>query len=244
MSKFPWAVITPMANEESSFHEFTASLKKQLDEIGNGKVFMVIDRASTDSTPELCRQLSASDPRFVTVWAPENKNVVDAYLRGYKEALKSDAKFILEIDSGMSHDPAALPQFLRRLYEGYECVYGSRFMKGGSMEESPGNRLFLSKGGTVLSNLMLGTSLKDMTSGYQGFTREIVQKFCSFPLRSKAHFYQTELKYLLRKFKTIEIPIHYRAPSPRVSQRAIQNSIACLFFYFVRRITFRAVSIS
>lgn len=243
MNDFHWAVITPMANEEKDFHPFIAALKKQLDAIGNGKVFMVIDKASTDSTPELCRQLSSSDPRFITVWAPENKNVVDAYLRGYREALKSDAEFIVEIDSGLSHDPAEIPKFLQLLRDGYECVYGSRFMKGGSMEESPNNRIFLSKGGTLLANTLLGTKLTDMTSGYQGFHRTIVEQFCAYTLLSKAHFYQTELKYLLRKYRSVEIPIHYKAPSPRVSKKAISNSLSSLFYYFMKRITFRAVSV-
>jgi dolichol-phosphate mannosyltransferase len=244
MTTFPdWAVITPMANEEADFTSFTSALKVQLNTIGNGKVFMVIDRASNDRTPELCRELSASDPRFITVWAPENKNVVDAYLRGYREALKSNAEYILEIDSGMSHDPAEIPKLLELLKSGYDCVYGSRFMKGGSMEESPGNRIFLSKGGTFLANFLLGTRLHDMTSGYQGFRREIVKRFCSYPLKSSAHFYQTELKYLLRKYKSIEIPIHYRAPSPRVSRNAILNSFSSLFYYFLKRITFNAASL-
>ncbi len=244
MNKFPgWAVITPMANEEIDFVPFITALKKQLDEIGNGKVYLVIDNASKDKTLQLSRELSEKDSRFITVWAPENKNVVDAYIRGYREALKFDATFILEMDAGLSHDPASLPFFLEQLQSGFECVYGSRFIKGGSMGDSPFKRKFLSKIGTVISNILLGTKLTDMTSGYQGFKREVVEKFAYYPLKSLAHFYQTELKYLLRKFKTIEIPIQYKAPSPRVSKNAIRNSLDTLWYYFVCRLTFKSVAI-
>ncbi len=243
MSLTPWAVVVPMANEEADFYPFTSALQAVLKELPNGKVYLIVDNVSKDRTLELCRQLSADDKSFITIWAPENKNVVDAYIRGYKEALHSDAEFIIEMDAGLSHDPAALKDFLRFLSSDYLCVYGSRFIEGGSMGDSPANRQSLSKTGTILTNLLLGTKLHDMTSGYQGFHRNIVSMFTAFPLKSKAHFYQTELRYILRKYKSIEIPIHYRAPSPRVSKKAIINSIETLLYYFWRRITFRAVSI-
>jgi dolichol-phosphate mannosyltransferase len=238
-----WAIVTPMANESEDFFPFISALKIQLDKIGNGKVYLVVDSVSKDNTLELCQNLSAADNRFIAVWAPENKNVVDAYLRGYKEALKSDAEIIIEMDAGLSHDPATLPAFLSALTNGYDCAFGSRFIKGGSMGDSPGKRQLLSKTGTILSNTLLGTQLKDMTSGYQGFRRYIVERFVSYPLLSKAHFYQTELRYLLRKYKCIEIPIHYKAPSPRVSKNAIKNSITSLFHYFWQRLTLRPASI-
>lgn len=238
-----WAVITPMANEESDFEPFIIELKKSLDVIGNGNVYFIVDNVSKDRTLELCKELSINDKRFMTVWAPENKNVVDAYIRGYKEALKSDAEFIIEMDAGLSHNPATLPEFIKYLRAGYSCVFGSRFMEGGSMGDSPTNRRSLSKSGTVLSNLLLGTRLHDMTSGYQGFHRNVVFKFTDYQLKSRAHFYQTEIRYLLRKHKLIEIPIQYQAPSPRVSKKAITNSLETLLYYFWRRITFRSISL-
>ena len=84
-----WAVIVPMANEEHDFYPFISSLQKELDVLKNGQVFLIVDNVSKDKTLELCRQLSENDKRFHTVWAPENRNVVDAYIRGYKEALKN-----------------------------------------------------------------------------------------------------------------------------------------------------------
>ncbi|MEO8210381.1 MAG: glycosyltransferase, partial [bacterium] len=172
-----------------------------------------------------------------------NKNVVDAYIRGYKEALNSNAEYIIEMDAGLSHDPSSIKDFLKLLSENYLCVYGSRFIKGGSMGDSPAKRQSLSRTGTILSNFLLGTKLHDMTSGYQGFHRSIVKLFTSYPLKSKAHFYQTEIRYILRKYKYKEIPIQYQAPSPRVSKKAIINSLETLLYYFWRRLTFRPVSI-
>jgi dolichol-phosphate mannosyltransferase len=214
-----------------------------LTTLDSGKAYLVVDRASTDNTLELCRNLSAADNRFVTVWSPENKNVVDAYLCGYREAMKNGHEFIIEMDAGMSHDPRALPMFLRVLNEGNECAFGSRFINGGSIYNSTWKRTFLSRFGTILSNLLLGTSMYDMTSGYQGFHSSVVKKFLAYPFLSKAHFYQTELRYLLRKMRYAEIPIHYRAPSPSVSNKAINNSISVLLHYFRLRLLNRAPAI-
>jgi len=219
-------------------------LTDALDRQPGGTVYLVVDTVSQDKTLSLCEALSASDARFRTIWAPENRNVVDAYLRGYREALKNGHFFIIEMDAGLSHDPRALPMFLRVLNEGNECAFGSRFINGGSICQSSWKRTFLSRIGTILANVLLGTKMYDMTSGFQGFHARVVQDFVDYPLLSKAHFYQTELRYLLRNKRYAEIPIHYRAPSPSVSRRAILNSLSVLLFYFRKRLSLTSHAIN
>lgn len=240
---FNFGVIIPMANEQENFNEFISSLTQVLNQLNCGKVYFIIDKVSTDDTLIMAKKLSVDDDRFITVWAPENKNVVDAYLRGYEEALNNKHDIIIEMDAGLSHDPKALPMFLRVLNEGNECAFGSRFINGGSIWDSTWKRTFLSRFGTILSNVLLGTKMYDMTSGFQGFHSHIVTKFLERGLLSKAHFYQTELRYLLRKSRYAEIPIHYRAPSPSVSKKAIYNSFDVLFHYFLLRLKSKSPSL-
>lgn len=234
-----WAVVVPLANEESEFGEFTDQMTVVLDRLKSGSVYLVVDLVSKDQTLDLCRKLSRRDPRYATVWAPQNRNVVDAYLNGFRVALENNHDFIIEMDAGLSHDPRAIPMFLRVLHEGNDCAFGSRYLNGGSMSDSPLRRRLLSKGGNILANLLLGTKMKDMTSGYEGFSAAVLRKLLQIPLRSRAHFYQTEVRYLLRYQRAIEVPIHYCAPSPRVSRGAVSNALAVLAYYFWRRITFR-----
>ncbi len=231
-----WAATIPMANEEQDFDPFVDLLSRVMDVIGTGKIYFVIDNASKDRTLEMARALEKRDPRFEVVWAPENKNVVDAYLKGFRVAYDNGHDIIIEMDAGMSHDPRAIPMYLRVLNEGNECAFGSRFIKDGSMGDSPFNRRMLSKAGTVLANWLLGTKLYDMTSGFQGFHRHIIGSLLEYPLKSRAHFYQTEVKYLLRKHRTAEVPIHYQAPSPRVSKSAVKNARETLMYYFWQRL--------
>jgi len=240
--KYNFAVVIPLANEENDFQPFISSLSATLDKLECGKVYLVVDTVSKDNTLKLCRTLSAKDSRFITIWAPENRNVVDAYIRGYREAFNNKHEFIIEMDGGLSHDPKELPKYLRALSKGNDCAFGSRFIKGGSCDSSF-KRVFLSRAGTVLSNFLLGTRMYDMTSGYQGFHISTVEKFLTYKLLPKAHFYQTELRYLLRETRYVEIPIHYQAPSPRVSRNAIYNSFAVLFHYFILRLKSKPASI-
>ena len=67
------------------------------------------------------------------------------------------------------------------------------------MTDSPMKRRFLSGAGTLMAKLFLGSKLSDMTSGISGFHRNIVKKIINYKFRSTDHFYQTELRYLLRK---------------------------------------------
>lgn len=233
----------PLANEEPDFAEFARVFTNVLDQMKSGIVYLVVDNVSKDRTLDLCRELSVKDPRFVAIWAPENRSIVDAYMRGLREGLERGHDIIIEMDAGLSHDPRALPMFLRVLTEGNECAFGSRYINGGSMADSPFFRRFLSKGGTIAAKVLLGAKLSDMTSGYQGFRRDVLERLIKYPLRSRAHFYQTEVRHLLRHSRLMEVPIHYRAPSPRVSNKAIRNSIDVLLYYFFKRLTGQSPSI-
>lgn len=237
MSHPDLAIVVPMANEAGDFEPFISELAAVLDSLGCGTVYFVIDNVSKDSTLALCQALSARDPRFVTIFAPENRHVVDAYIRGLAEACRAGYRYIIEMDAGMSHDPNDIPNFLEALTQGYGCVFGNRFIPGGSIIGAPLNRKLLSRGGTLLANLLLGTRLSDMTSGFQGFHSDVVARVLDYRLLSTAHFYQTELRYLLRNERYAELPICYRTPSPRVSKGSVLNALKVLLHYFMLRIT-------
>jgi len=235
-----WCVVVPMANEEPDFAPFVAALSRSLDDLGGGHVFLVVDGVSVDRTRGLCETLGQTDSRYSLVWSPQNRNVVDAYLNGFRAALAAGYEWIIEMDAGLSHDPQALPQFLKGMAAGNDCVFGSRFVPGGSMRGSPFSRIFLSLAGSWAAQVFLGSKLRDVTSGYEGFRRDVVEKLVAYPLRSKAHFYQTEVRHLLRDRRWIEVPIIYRAPSPRVCQGALRNAVETLVYYTGLRVSGRS----
>jgi dolichol-phosphate mannosyltransferase len=83
-----WAVVIPVANEAKDLHELVSVLNYVLDKLESGRVYFIVDKASRDNTKQLCEELASYDPRYVCVWSPENRCVVDAYLRGYRTALE------------------------------------------------------------------------------------------------------------------------------------------------------------
>ena len=223
------AIVCPMANERDSAESFVTCVLDKCKGFKNVTFFAILDNVSKDGTVDILRNLQETQPQLNVVWAPENKCVVDAYLRGYKEALSNGCDWILEIDAGFSHQPSDIPQFFEKMAEGFDCVFGTRFAMGGQMLESPLSRRIISKGGTVLANLLLGTKLSDMTSGFEMFKRDALEMVLEKGIHSRGHFFQTEIKAYCRKLNFAEVPIQYRAPSVSVNNKVLRDAFSNLF---------------
>ncbi len=229
LSQIRLGIASPMANEGSEGVRFVTEVLRFCEGFREVQFFAVLDKATTDNSVELLRELAGREPRLRVVWAPENRNVVDAYFRGYREALAAGSDWILEIDAGFSHQPEDLPKFFERMQQGYDCVFGSRFMKGSRMSEKSLKRYCVSRGGTFLTNLLVGTRQTDMTSGFQLFSRAALEIVIAKGVQSRAHFFQTEIKIHCRSLRICEVPIHYRAPSPRLGASAVGDALRQLW---------------
>ncbi|MDT8390812.1 MAG: glycosyltransferase family 2 protein [Lentisphaeria bacterium] len=163
------------------------------------------------------------------VWAPENRCVVDAYFRGYREAYDAGAEWILEMDGGLSHLPEEIPRFIQAMESGVDFAGGSRFVSGSAYRESRFARWLTSRGGTWVSNVLLGTKMKDMTSGFECFSRAAMKLVLSHGVRSKAHFFQTEIRYLMHRLNWVEVPITYSRPSKSVGKNSLKDAVKCLW---------------
>lgn len=237
------AVVIPLANESETFVKLATSLAGVMDSARTWRVYFVLDGASKDDTLQLSESLSRRDPRFKTIYEPANRHVVDAYVRGFRQAVQDGHQLIIEMDGGLSHDPAQIPAFVTAYEQGYDCIFGSRFMAGSQMKNDSMKRRFLSSTGTWLANMLLGTRLKDMTSGFEAFDSRVLGQLLKIKLRSRGHFFQTEIRYLCRNCRQVEVPISYHSPSPRVSNASIGNALSSLFHYFLKRISFNSPSL-
>ena len=236
LSDLRLAIVCPMANEAESATRFVNRMLEETTILREVVFIAVLDNVCKDGTLDLLRELAAEEPRLRVVWAPENRCVVDAYVRGYREALATGFEWILEVDAGFSHQPEDLRRFFGPMLEGYDCIFGSRFCKGGRVSEISLKRYFISRGGSILTNLLLGTRLSDMTSGYQMFQHKALQRVLDRGILSRGHFFQTEIKVHCRDTNFMEIPIHYRAPSNSVTSAAVTDAFARLFDLFKQRL--------
>lgn len=220
-------IVMPVANEE-------ATMEQILDEIlalpyDNLHIYPVIDSYSKDRTEEIIRRKAAGNDRVKCIFYRESRGVISCYLEGFRQALMDGAEQILEMDGGGSHLPSEIPQFLAKMEEGYDCVWGSRFMEGGSMRRQPLYRRILSQGGTILANLVLGTRLKDMTSGFEGFQRKVLEGMNLDAFLSTGHMYQTEMRFYCRNLRTVEVPIHYVGTASSLKGSSVTEALRLLF---------------
>jgi dolichol-phosphate mannosyltransferase len=230
-----------MANEGATAVAFVCDVLAQCEAAGFRAVtmFCVVDEVSRDDTFEQLRRLECDRRELRVVWAPENRTVVDAYVRGYNAALAAACDWILEIDAGYSHQPSDLPKFFARMKEGYACVFGSRFCPGGRIVNSSSRRWVLSRGGSLLANAVLGTRLTDMTGGFELFSRPVLERVLRKGIRSRGPFFQTEIKAYCRSVRVVEVPIEYRAASHRIDAAMLADAVLNLGRLTMLRLTHR-----
>ncbi len=227
-------IVIPLANEEATIIPLLERLAPQLG--AQDRVFCVLDQMCNDRTRALIQEYhDQKDPRFQVVWAPENRSVVDAYFRGYREAYAQGATWILEMDGGLSHLPEQIPQFIQGMEEHFDYVGGSRFMPGGA-HRGPLNRRLISWDGTVLARVLLRAPMTDMTSGFECFTRSAMREILEKGVRSRANFFQTEIRYLMCRRRWKEVPILYSNDRVSVGRSSIRETFRILFTLFWERL--------
>lgn len=219
-------VVIPLANEEPTVRSLLVRVLDQLE--ADDRVYCVVDEASRDRTREAVDNFSQEDPRVFSIYAPENRSVVDAYFRGYREALGAGHDWILEMDGGLSHLPEEIPRFLSAMSAGYDFAAGSRFVDRGSYVGLSSRRL-ISRGGSLLARVFLGSNMRDMTSGFECFTHGALSYVVDRGVSSRAHFFQTEIRYMLHDWKWVEVPITYAAPSGGVGSASLADAFRNLW---------------
>ena len=216
----------PVANEEATMGNVIEKILSL--PYDNLSLYPVVDDYSRDRTADIIRSYEHTG-RVKCIYFPTSTGVISCYLEGYKRALEDGAEQIIEMDGGGSHKPEEIPLFINKLDEGYECVFGSRFVEGGGIYNQPLYRRFLSSGGTILANAVLGTKLRDMTSGFEAFTADVLKNMDLDAILSTGHMYQTEIRYYCRNYRYIEIPIHYSGSSSSLKFRSVTEALKILF---------------
>ena len=221
-------IITPVANEAPTI-ERQVRLIHALG-IPDMEAVFISDDHSRDGTRAILQALARELPWVREEFFSGSTGVVSCYLYGLRRALELGADRIIEMDGGLSHDPALLPLFIKKLEEWYDCVFGSRFITDGGFKDLPWHRSLISGGGTWLANAWLGTRLTDMTSGYEAFRRDVLIRLPldDFLSVRTTHFYQTEMRFYCHRLKWCEVPIVFRGSTTSFTFREIYRSLSAL----------------
>lgn len=170
---------------------------------------LVADDNSPDGTGRLADELAAGDERVHVLHRQGKEGLGKAYLAAFTWALERDYRYIFEFDADFSHSPSYLPEFLRVLEEQADMVVGSRRVPGGGVENWGLSRRFISWGGSMYARAILGVPIRDLTGGYNGFRRQVLEDIDLASVASTGYCFQIELKYraLKRGFRVVELPI-------------------------------------
>jgi dolichol-phosphate mannosyltransferase len=171
---------------------------------------LVIDDGSPDGTGEIADALASELEGVSVLHRPRKEGLGPAYLAGFRRALADGAELILEMDCDFSHDPADVPRLLAAA-EGADLVLGSRYVNGGGTENWGAVRRFISRGGSLYAQVLLGLRIRDLTGGFKCYRREVLEALPLDEIHSKGYAFQIETTYrTIRKgFRVREIPITF-----------------------------------
>jgi dolichol-phosphate mannosyltransferase len=170
---------------------------------------LVIDDSSPDGTGELADGLAAGLDWVSVLHRERKEGLGPAYLAGFREVLRGDAEYVLEMDADLSHDPADVPRLIEACANGADLALGSRYVEGGGTENWGRVRRFVSAGGSFYARTLLGVPIRDLTGGFKCFRREVLERIDLDSVHSKGYAFQIELTYraLRAGCTVVEVPI-------------------------------------
>jgi dolichol-phosphate mannosyltransferase len=201
-------VILPTYNEAESLPKLVSALLSLPLDLS----VLVVDDHSPDGTGQIADQLSTLHPNKVFVLHRAGKEGLrSAYMEGFQGAFDTAADVIVQMDADFSHDPAILTDMAHRITS-CDVVIGSRYVKGGSLDERwPAWRKLLSAFGNFYARTILSFPLRDVTTGYRMWRREVLQNMPLDRIRSNGYIFLVEMIYVayVKGYKISEVPIHF-----------------------------------
>jgi len=157
---------------------------------------LVVDDSSPDKTANKVKELiPIFEKRLFLKVRKRKEGLGKAYIDGFNWALEKKYDFIFQMDADLSHNPENLIEMLFKLKNGSDVIIGSRYIKGTNVVNWPLSRILLSKFASFYVNTITGMPIKDPTSGYVGFRRDVLKSISLEKIKFVGYAFQIELKY-------------------------------------------------
>lgn len=202
-------IIIPTYNEAENIASITDEILSVLDGNSIAGRIIIVDDDSKDDTEKIAKSLTQKDGRIKFInRRGKARSFAQSYIDGFKAAIADNTDYIIQMDADFSHDPKYLPQMIDNLSK-YDIVIGSRYIKGGSTQNWSLIRRFISRGGSIYSQIIAGLPVNDPTAGFVAWRREALQKINLDRINSNGYGFQVEMKFhaYKNKLKIKEIPI-------------------------------------
>ncbi len=171
---------------------------------------LVVDDMSPDGTWRLVKEYEQQNPNVHLLLRTKRRGRGTAGIDGLRWILDRGADLILEMDGDFSHHPRHIPAMLEAI-EGADVVLGSRFVKGGSDNDRGLARRLVTKAAGRYVRALLKIDVKDVSSGFRLFRREVLERIDVDNLISAGPSIVLEMLYktLMLGFRLIEVPINF-----------------------------------
>jgi dolichol-phosphate mannosyltransferase len=198
-------IVIPTYNEAENIRRIVPAV---LDIVPDTHVLIVDDR-SPDGTGQIADEMAESDSRLHVLHRPIKEGLGVAYRDGFRWALERDYLYVFEFDADFSHNPCYLPGMLALLENHTDVVVGSRRVDGGGVENWGVLRHLISWGGSVYARTVLGVPIRDLTAGFIGYKRKVLEALPLDNIQTAGYGFQIEMKYRAFKagFRVMESPI-------------------------------------
>lgn len=201
-------VVIPSYNEAKTIETIVSEIFSLYSDIS----ILVVDDSSPDGTADIVRNLQKKYSNLHLLVQEGKGGLAKAYINGFKWGIQNGFDLFTSCDADFSHHPKHISQFREKINEGFDVVCGSRYVNGGSTSEKNFYRNLISIGGNIWANLFLNTGIKDLTGGYNTYTKLAFEKIDLYSIEATGYVFQAEMKYRAKRkgLKLCEIPIDFK----------------------------------
>ena len=233
------SIVIPARNEEGAIPSTLSHLHLELSLRGIPHEVIVVDDGSTDRTWEVLSKAAAE--------IPEVRPVMNRGLNGFGRAIqlglsqmRGDAVVIMMADE--SDDCRDVVRYWNTLNEGYDCVFGSRFLRGGGVIDYPWVKLVLNRAFNFFIRVLFRVKLNDTTNAFKAYRRSVIQGIS--PILSQ-HFNLTvelPLKAIVRGYSWKVIPITWKnrrfgVAKLKISEMGSRYLFICLYVWLEKMLS-------
>lgn len=222
-----FSVVMPARDESEALPSTLRDLYSEFVREGIPHEIVVVDDGSKDTTPAVLESLRKEIPTLMPVRNEGPNGFGRAITFGF-EHVRGDAVVVMMADA--SDQPSDAVKYWRLLCEGNECVFGSRFIKGGSVHDYPRVKLLVNRLANLFIRMMFAISLNDTTNAFKAYRRTVIEGCRPY---LSPHFNLTvelPLKAIVRGYSWTVIPISWSNRKTGVAKLKIKEMGSRYFF--------------
>ncbi len=222
-----FSIIIPARDEEGAIGATVRSIHEKLSSCAIPHEIVVINDGSTDHTWELLQSLAVEMPALRPLDNPGPHGIGRAIIYGL-DHMNGDAAAIMMADE--SDSPDDLARYWELLCAGHECVFGSRFIKGGHVHDYPFVKYVLNRAANWFIKLSFHISLNDTTNAFKAYRREVIQGCRPLIAPHYNLLVELPLKAIVRGYTWTTTPISWRNRQTGVAKLRIREMGSRYFF--------------